>query len=305
MKTLVLDPNEVPFLDDYNAQAPSPLRIEGPDRRGAKGPPEISVFTICFNAAETISATIDSIAQQTGLDRMEYIVVDGGSTDGTLDILRERGDVIDYWISEPDRGISDAFNKGVAQTTAPIVAHLNADDTLSPRHLAAALEVLKDNPDAGFCHGDRRMITPSGELRRLTKGPDDYRTNIDRYMTVNHPTMVVRREMYSQFGLFRHELRYAMDYDLVWRFAKNGIRGVYSSELQADMRDDGVSNTRWRETLKDLQAIQILNDVPRWRVALRAYVASLRIQVRDALETRGLTGVAEAIRRVVNIGSNK
>ncbi len=296
---------DAPTLAEYLDLPPHPQRVAGPDRRGADGMPAIAVVTISFNAAASIRATIASIAAQRGIGKVEYVVVDGGSTDGTLDILRENADVISFWISEPDRGISDAFNKGIALTTAPVVTHVNADDTLRPGHLAAALELLAGDPGAGFCHGDLHVVTRSGATRRVVPGPEDYRRGIARYMTVNHPTTVVRREIYAKHGLFRRELRYAMDYDLVYRFADAGVRGLHSDRLLAYMEDEGVSNTEWRRAIADLQAIQMLHGAPRWKVAVRGRALRLRISIRNMLEERGLSGLARTLRRAVNIGSGK
>ena len=296
---------EVPTIGEYEVLHPHENRVSGKDQRGNMGRPDISVITVCFNAAKTIAATIESIAAQTDVPNVEYIVVDGGSTDGTIEILRSRPDVITYWISEPDRGISDAFNKGIALATAPIVTHLNADDTAGPGHLAAALKLLADHPEAGFCHGDMRIVTADGKVRREIRGTHDYRVGIERRMTVNHPTTVVRKAIYNSYGLFRRELKYAMDYDLIYRLANARIPGAYSSSLIASMRDEGVSNTQWRAATKDLQAIQIANGASPMKISMLGWGLHLRIIVRNALEIHGFTGIAATLRKLSNIGSGK
>ena len=107
-----------------------------------------SIVTITFNSQKTLNRTIDSVLGQTYPD-IEYIVIDGGSTDGTLDILRARDNDIDFWLSEPDAGISDAFNKGISLAHGAYVALVNSDDWLEPTHISTAVDVLL-RTTAGF-----------------------------------------------------------------------------------------------------------------------------------------------------------
>lgn len=241
-----------PGLAETRARPPAPGRIEGGGGRPAA--PLVSVVTVARNAASTLPRTIESLRAQTlrreGAE-IEHIVVDGGSRDGTPALLEAAGDVVSFWLSEPDEGISDAFNKGIALARAPLVALLNADDRFDPGHLERAAAALSAAPAAGFSHADMVLRAPGGPVLARLAAPRDYAVLAPRRMPVNHPTMVARLSLYEAHGLFRPRLRYTMDHDLLWRLAEAGVPAVRAEGVGAEMAPGGVSDERWLALLRE------------------------------------------------------
>ena len=208
--------------------------------------PVISILTIVFNGEKYLEQTILSVLKQT-YAHVQYIIIDGGSTDQSPDIIKKYEKDIYCWISEKDKGISDAFNKGIARATGDIIGIINADDWYEPD----ALERVADQmDDADICFGDiqlwqkdRKELIQKGNFKLLNKE-----------MTINHPTVFVKRKIYETYGGFDLRYRCAMDYDLMLRFKINKCRFLYLPHTLANMRWGGLSDTSWktgcRETLE-------------------------------------------------------
>lgn len=183
--------------------------------------PKISIITITYNSRSFLEETVDSVLSQDFPD-FEYIIVDGGSTDGTLDIVRkyaERDSRI-RWVSEPDRGIADAMNKGVRLTTGDIVAHLHSDDTYLPGTLRRVAEAFASHADARWLTGCLRHVNERGEQLYDSRLKDDYSLeSLMRRNLIGHPATFLRRELFAEVGGFDTTLHYAMDYDLWLRIA--------------------------------------------------------------------------------------
>jgi glycosyltransferase involved in cell wall biosynthesis len=179
-----------------------------------------SIVTPCLNAEATLADTLASVRAQ-GVEGLEHVVVDGGSTDGTLDILRAaEGPVL--FVSEPDRGLSDAMNKGIALAENDVVGWLNADDVYLPGALARVQEAFAARPDALWATG--RCLIIDGEGHEIRRGVTRYKDTLLRnwsfplFLTqnfVSSPATFVRREAFDLVGGFDERFRYSMDYD-VW-----------------------------------------------------------------------------------------
>jgi glycosyltransferase involved in cell wall biosynthesis len=186
--------------------------------------PTISIVTPCLNAAGTIEEALESVRSQ-DYPGIEHVVVDGGSTDGTLEIL-ERADGIRF-VSESDRGRSDAANKGVSLTSGEVVAWLNADDRYEPGALRAVGEALAAAPDAAWATGYCRIIGAEGrELRRAVTAYKNFllrHYSFRLYLTqnfVSDPATFVRRSVLDRVGLLDECYRMSHDYDLWLRVAR-------------------------------------------------------------------------------------
>jgi glycosyltransferase involved in cell wall biosynthesis len=216
----------------------------------------ITVITVAFNSAETICRTIDSIAGQT-YPRVEYIVVDGGSIDGTVDVLRTREADIDIWLSERDRGISDAFNKGIALASGEFISLVNSDDWMDPDHLARAVDCLQET-GADFAFGNLMVHGAGSTPQYVIDGDPHYARRIRHSMpALSHPSVVCRREVYERHGLYGREFRIAMDYEWLLRGYKCGVRGHYVPEITSHMGGGGVSDLSGHVGLREVRDVSI------------------------------------------------
>jgi len=205
--------------------------------------PMLSIVTVCFNAAATIGDTLDSVRAQKR-EGVEYVVVDGASSDGTVAIVQGCGDLVDRFESEPDAGIFDAMNKGARLSTGRMLWFLNADDRLEPGALDAVLECL---------HGAGGPAQPivAGHTRRVDR--DGTTLAVDRYVgpglrpaepahTFAHPSTVMPRTLFERLSGFDASLRIAGDYDLFWRAMALGSPVTVLDRVLVAMRVGGVSS---------------------------------------------------------------
>lgn len=204
---------------------------------------KVSIITVCKNSEKTIEATILSVLSQC-YSPIEYIIVDGGSTDGTLAIIARYRDRIVDVISEPDRGIYDAMNKGIARSTGAIIGFLNADDLYAtPNAIALVVRNIVRAKAAGS-YGDLLYFSStSGKTVRYWRGGAYRPGAFSRGWNPPHPTFFVRREWYAQWGGF--DLSYTMgnDIELMMRLIeKKKMPVVYIPQLLVKMRLGGVSN---------------------------------------------------------------
>jgi len=175
--------------------------------------PIVSIVTPSYNQGKFIEETILSVKNQT-YPRIEHIVVDGGSTDGTLDILKKYGNSI-IWISEPDKGQSDAINKGWRMAKGEILAYLNSDDTYMPWTVETAVKHLLENPDVGMVYGDCDIIDEHSQATRQHSATEFNLSDLicSRNM-IPQPTVFLRRQVLETAGYLDVNLNMAMDYDL-------------------------------------------------------------------------------------------
>lgn len=207
--------------------------------------PLVSIVTIVYNGEKHIEDTIKSVIDQT-YRNLEYIIIDGGSTDNTINIIKKFGNSVSSLVSEKDEGISDAFNKGLMRAKGEIIGMINADDWYEKDAVEKAVRNIEDYD---IVYGDLRLWKDGG-TDFVLKG-DHLR--LKKEMTINHPTVFARKKCYEQFGLFAKEYKCAMDYDLMLRFLVNNLRFRYIPGVLTNMRWEGLSDSRWllgcRETL--------------------------------------------------------
>lgn len=199
---------------------------------------KISIVTITYNSEATLEDTIRSVTTQ-GYPDLDYVIIDGGSTDGTLDIVQKYKDRIKVVISEPDNGISDAFNKGINYATGEVIGIINSDDILLP----GALQKVADQyePEVDVYSG---LILFWNEKTDETF-PSDSDVEFDKLKlqyNVAHPARFIRRDAYLQYGLYREDLRYMMDIELLCRFYKQGAKFLKINEPLAKFRIGGATN---------------------------------------------------------------
>jgi glycosyltransferase involved in cell wall biosynthesis len=231
-------------------------RLQGAQQRpGPLARPLVSVITVVFNGAKHLGGAINSVLAQTH-QGLEYVVIDGGSTDGTIEILRSHDRRIDYWVSEPDTGIYDAMNKGIRASTGALVGILNADDRYTPYAVERAVHALCD-PEIGYCYGWMRLVDSDGHDCGLVKPAPRhlFGKRVLRETPLPHPTMFARRSVYEALGGFDGRLTLAGDFEFVARIHAAGVVGVEIPEILAEFRLGGSS--RSPEILREMRSVAL------------------------------------------------
>ena len=241
-------------------------------RRGDKEDMQvkISLITACFRSAGTLRTALDSVLEQKGVD-LDYIVVDGGSDDGTVELLKEyeaqfAGRM--RWISEKDRGMYDAINKGIKMATGDVVGILNADDILAePDTLAQIAAAFADGVDAVYA--DIRFVKGGDSVEELRDAKTVRYCSAARWKPwmfrfaamVPHPSFYARRECFERLGMYSLDYRICADFELVLRFlgiAK--LPSAYLPQCVVVMRTGGASTAGWRSNVEinreDLRALR-------------------------------------------------
>lgn len=216
--------------------------------------PKVSIITVVLNGEKTIEQTILSVINQT-YKNIEYIVIDGKSTDGTLDIINKYSKEISLIISEPDNGLYDAMNKGILYSTGDIIGILNSDDWYEYETVEKVVKSMLLGK-AGVIYGDMKCHNED-ETNFILKPLDLEEIFIK--MPIWHPTVFVRKEIYSQYGLFDKKYKLAADYDLIARFYINKVSFSYLPELLTNFRTTGVSSQKWFECEKEVYNIAYKN----------------------------------------------
>ena len=226
-----------------------------------------SIITIAYNSEKTIERTIQSVLAQTYQD-YEYLIVDGGSNDDTLNIVQKYEPLFEgrlKWKSEPDKGIYNAMNKGVNRAEGSIIGIVNSDDWLEPN----ALQIIKDcfvnnghDIDAIYC-GWMNFHYQDGIVQVMKTDHQLLTQYVKRYEMagVRHPAMFVGKNVYNRLGVFDERLKILADTDLIVRFFLNGIRFIYPNQVVTNMSDGGVSNVDVQKACKDYKLILEKNDV--------------------------------------------
>jgi len=216
--------------------------------------PLISVITVVFNGAKYIEQTIQSVINQL-YDNVEYIIIDGGSNDETLDVIKKYENEIDYWLSEPDQGISDAFNKGVSLSNGILIHILNSDDFYFGRSTVSDMVTeYKSSPQPFYFASCFHVV---GKAVFLIRGDANYAEKIKYYMPhVNHPTVFIENKILKLFG-FSTKYKNCMDYHLFYRLTLNNIKGKIVEKPLTFFRAGGVSSVFYYKTRKEVLAASI------------------------------------------------
>ena len=183
---------------------------------------KISIITVCYNSERFIGETISSVLTQSNVD-LEYVIVDGGSVDGTVEVIQRyaESDGRIIWCSEPDHGIADAMNKGVAMASGSVVAHLNSDDYYAhPQVLARIDGCFTDNPQASWLTGGFTFVSKNGTFIKNIRVRRYSFSRLVRGNILLHPATFIRRDLFNAVGGFDPTLNYCMDYELFLRLGE-------------------------------------------------------------------------------------
>jgi glycosyltransferase involved in cell wall biosynthesis len=202
----------------------------------------VSIVTPSYNQARFLESTIQSVLGQ-DYPAIEYIVIDGGSSDGSVEIIKQYADRLAYWISEPDRGQTDAINKGFAKANGEVMAWLNSDDTYKPRAVTEAVAFLQEHPEVGMAYGDADFIDLQGRVMgRFPAAQTDYKRLRRGYVHIPQQAAFWRASLWKEVGPLDPSFTFAMDYDLWVRLARiTELR--YYPRVWANFRLHGSSKT--------------------------------------------------------------
>jgi glycosyltransferase involved in cell wall biosynthesis len=182
--------------------------------------PLVSIVTPSYNQARYLEETIQSVLGQ-DYPNLEYLIVDGGSTDGSREIIERYQDRLAWWVSEPDRGQTDAINKGFARARGEIFAWLNSDDTYEPGAISEAVAYLQAHPEVGMVYGDANLIDENGALiGKFPARQTDYRRLRRGYVHIPQQAAFFRASLWREVGPLDDTFYFAMDYDLWVRIAR-------------------------------------------------------------------------------------
>jgi len=206
--------------------------------------PMISIITVVYNGIKTIEQTILSVITQTYQNK-EYIIIDGGSTDGTVDIIRNYESYLSYWVSESDNGIYDAMNKGIGHAKGELIGIINADDWYE-------MNIFNSIASQYLSTGSDHVIY--GMLRIFQE--DEFYSMVGNSVrvlledTIMHPTCFIPMKFYRTLGTYNSAYKYSADYDLILRYVNNGVKFSFIEKPIANFRRGGISATPKAETEK-------------------------------------------------------
>ncbi len=216
----------------------------------------VSIITPSYNHARFIEATIRSVLDQ-DYPEIEYLVMDGGSTDGTADVIQKYAARLSGWVSEKDRGQTDAINKGFARARGEILAWLNSDDTYNPGAVSEAVAYLRGHPQVGLVYGDCNFIDAQGDvIGKFPARQTDYARLRQGYVHVPQQAAFFRADLWRQVGPLDPSFYFAMDYDLWVRLARISRVAYLPGRVWANFRLHGDAKTVaaddrcWPEMLK-------------------------------------------------------
>ncbi len=223
--------------------------------------PLVSIITVCLNSGKFLEETIRSVRGQT-YKNIEYIIIDGGSTDGTTDIIKRYEKDIDYWVSEPDKGISDAFNKGLQASTGGIIGFLNSEDYyMNEKVIQKIVDVFNQNQGARIVYGKTYYVPEDSSEIVGVMGEQFTEESMRKRNIMPHQSVFTKREVFERFGSFLLDYKFAMDYEYLLRATKY-YTPIFLDEGLAVMRLGGVSDTDKFAVCTELFKAQIANSMP-------------------------------------------
>lgn len=204
---------------------------------------KVSIITVCYNSSRTISKTIESVLGQT-YNNIEYIIIDGNSSDDTIKIIKEYSNKISKWISEPDNGIYDAMNKGISLATGDIIGILNSDDIYFNEKVIERVVDIFHKTKSDLIYGNIQYVNENNQVVRSWKSKNYKRGSFLKGWHPPHPSLFVKAHIYHNYGLFDSNYKIAADFDLMLRFfEKYNVSNFHLNSTLVSMLIGGASNT--------------------------------------------------------------
>ncbi len=215
--------------------------------------PLLSIITVVYNGVKTIEQTIQSVIQQSYQNK-EYIIIDGGSIDGTVDIIKKYESHLSYWVSECDKGIYDAMNKGIGLAKGELIGIINSGDWYEENIFSTIVHYYIETGSNQVIHGilrnflDEEFYSLVGNsIRRL------------RYDMIQHPTCFIPRKFYKTNGVYDTTYKYSTDYDLILRYVNSGVKFYFVEKIIANFRLGGISSTPYAE--KEMYKVRVKHHI--------------------------------------------
>jgi glycosyltransferase involved in cell wall biosynthesis len=201
---------------------------------------QVSIITVTYNAKDSLEQTMQSVFSQT-YPGIEYILIDGGSTDGTVNIIKKYESKISLWISERDQSIYDAMNKGIRLAKGELIGMINAGDYYEPDAVERMVEAALQHSDYDIFHGNINLLNEDGSFFKLKK-PNPDLSQFYKGMSLFHPTLFVRRAVYKKkIGLYDIHFKIAADFDFILRNYLDGTGFYYLDSVIANFKQGGIS----------------------------------------------------------------
>jgi len=213
-------------------------------KKNKKNKSLVSIITVVFNGAKTIGNTIESVMSQT-YDNLEHIIIDGGSTDGTIEIIKKYEKYIAKWISEKDKGIYDAMNKGIKLASGGIIGILNSDDFYASENIIEKIVETFNQTNTDAVYGDLEYVDfkDTSKIIRYWKSSEFKPGSFKKGWHPPHPSLYIKKEIYEKYGNFDTNMKVSADFELMLRFFETfGISVQYIPQVIVKMRLGGVSN---------------------------------------------------------------
>jgi len=251
------------------------LRTKGYFKKSYEDKSLISIITVVFNGEKYLEETIQSVINQTN-DNVEYIIIDGGSNDGTLDIIKKYEGAIDYWISEKDSGIYDAMNKGISLCSGEIVGIVNADDIIYSDTLSKVSEAISMR-DIDYVHGSVHFMNEKGvvlgEMFSLSSEDIENKKYID--IPFPHPSLFVKKNIYREIGLFNTTFKLSADYDFSLRLLGKNYKGFNLGMVTGKFRSGG--NSGGISTFVDTKNVLLSHSAPKVLVYKNMFFSIVKV----------------------------
>lgn len=217
--------------------------------------PKISVITVSYNCVDTIEATILSVINQ-DYENIEYIIIDGKSSDGTIDVIKKYADSISHIISEPDEGIYDAWNKGLLLSAGEWIAFVGGDDILYPNAMKSYIHEIQNNKKINFISS--RMLRVRKDLSPVEVRGEEWSGKMKKYCTISHVGSLHHKSLFEEKGVFDTSFKIAGDYDFLLR-CYNIINPGFIPEITVKMRAGGTSENMIFKSLQEARKAKLKN----------------------------------------------
>jgi glycosyltransferase involved in cell wall biosynthesis len=243
--------------------------------------PLISIITVVYNGASTLEQTILSVINQT-YKNIEYIIIDGGSTDGTVDIIKKYEKHLAYWVSEPDKGIYDAMNKGIKKANGELIGLINSDDWYEQDAIYNVVSEFNKIKTIGIYCGNMKIINGNREIYRKNKKIK----KIVAAMIINHPACFVHNEIYKKLNFFDTNYSIAADFDFMLRSFLCKTSFFYIDKLLTNMSATGISSINYVEGWQEEKKSLLKNGYSKWDANYFFYIKKIKRFILQLLNCR-------------------